>query len=136
MFLQFLVMISITSFALAADPLKPEEEKLSRKIVEVMKKQDAAGIKSLLHSKCPPHEDKIKSITSKAWTDRYQVRIKKLEETFDMKKTGFVAVPEYVMEFQVWQKTTPERELVKFFVVARENGEPKLLEWPCYEVKP
>ncbi len=69
-----------------------------------------------------------------AWTDRYEVRIKKVNETFDPAAIKFIVSPDYVMEFQVWtkRKDATEIELVKALPVAKDGPELKIMEWPCY----
>lgn len=127
------LFVSLFTPVLAAAELTIEQQAFSKKLVEVLKLQNAEAYKKLIHSKCPVDEGRIKASLSSAWTDRYQVRIKKVDETFDPAAIKFIVSPEYVMEFQVWtKKGATEVELVKAFPVAKDGPDLKIMEWPCF----
>lgn len=128
------IVLSFATQLLAAPELTSQQLAFSKKIVEVLKLQNEEAYKKLIHSKCPLDEGRIKASLTNAWTDRYQVRIKKVNESFDQDKIKFVVTPVYVMEFQVWTKKNDgtEIELVKALPVAQDGPELKILEWPCF----
>ena len=126
------------SFAMTA-----EQTDFAKRIVAVLSNQDLVGFKKLIHPACPIDEAKIKNFLSTPWTNRYQVRLKKVNESFDTTKIKFVVEPDSVLEFQVWTKLSnpaiikmmkgaTEVESIKIFPLARHNKELKVLEWPCF----
>ncbi len=129
----FWIVALLSAQVLAAPELTSEQQAFSKKIVDVLKLQNAETYKKLIHSKCPIDEGRIKASVNNAWTDRYQVRIKKVDESFDPAAIKFIVQPEYVMEFQVWtKKGVTEVELVKALPVAKDGADLKIMEWPCF----
>jgi hypothetical protein len=121
-----------------------EQTELAKQIVTALSHQDGEAFKKLIHPGCPIDEAKIKNVLSTPWTNRYQVRIKSINESFDRTIIKFSVEPESVLEFQVWTKLTnpkvikmmkgsTEVESVKLFPLARHNKELKILEWPCFK---
>lgn len=121
----FLILFPIIALA---ESLTPEQKILSDKLTSALKKQDATLFKSLIHSKCPVDEKKIKSNTVIAWSESIQVRFKKVEDSFDRKLIKFVVEPTLALELQ-------DEMRLKAFAVAPEGKELKILEWPCFEMK-
>lgn len=144
MFLNFLIYFSLSSYVHATTELTSEQSAFSEKIAGVLQSGDASEYKKLIHSNCPIDESKVFDVTKSLWTKRYQVRVKTVNESFDLSKIKFKVAPEYVLDFQFWTKVTDpklikmlkgstEIESTKAIPVAKEKTVLKILEWPCFD---
>jgi hypothetical protein len=144
MFLKFLIIFSFSTYVFSASELTPEQFAFSEKIAGIFQLGNVSEYKNLIHSKCPIDEAKLSDVTKNLWTKRYQVRLKKVTESFDLSRIKFKVIPEYDLEFQVWTKITDpmqlkmlkgvtEIELTKVFPVAKEESLLKIIEWPCFD---
>lgn len=111
MFLNFLIYFSLSSYAFAASELTSEQLAFSEKIAGVLQLGDVSEYKKLIHSNCPVNEAKVIDVTKSLWTKRYQVRVKTVNESFNLSKIKFKVPPEYVLEFQVWTKITDPKRI-------------------------
>ena len=137
----FIFLLPTVGFATPV--MSPEQNELVTKITSALIKQDVLAYKLLIHPDCPVDEAKITNVVSEAWTDRYQVRLKNVNESYDKSQIKFLVTPEMVLEFQIKIKITnpvrikamggvTESELIKLFPLSRYKGTLKILEWPCY----
>ena len=130
----FLTLLGVP-VAFGAKTEKSKTQSLKQQILAAHQKSNEKLFRKLIHPKCPVDDAKIRSNLMIPWTSRYQVRDKKVEESFDLTKINFHVKPEAVLEYQVWTKTVqgPEIELIKAFPIARYRGKWKILEYPCFE---
>jgi hypothetical protein len=142
---KFLIFF-LPTIGFAAPVMTPEYNELVAKITSALIRQDVVAYKLLIHPDCPIDEAKIKNVVSEAWTDRYQVRLKNVNESYDKSQIKFLVTPEMVLEFQVKIKITnpirikamggaTETELIKLFPISRYKGAFKILDWPCFTSK-
>lgn len=109
----------------------------SKKIVEALSESSEKKFLALHHPDCPIMKSRTQATLQNKWTKEYQLRIKKVEESFDLNKIVFTVKPLIVLEFQVWtlNKKGQKTELVTGFPIARSGSELKLLEYPCFKTK-
>lgn len=109
-------------------------------LVDIHARQAKDEYLKLIHPDCPaPIPEALDSTFSNKWlTDQpYQIRIKSVEDTFDLNILAFQVKPEFSLEIQVWFKEVGKvkAELSTVFPIAKFNDQLKIVDYPCFDVK-
>ncbi len=117
-----------------------ELKAFGQKIFDIYSRQAKDEYLALIHPDCPaPLPEAIESAFSSKWlaNEAHDIRVKTVEEQYDMSQLSFKVKPQAALEFQTWTAGAGQlkEELVTGVPVAKYKGNLKVLEYPCFEPK-
>ena len=123
-----------------AEISEAELKAFGQKLYDIHARQAKEEYLELIHPDCPaPISEAIEWTFSSKWlkNEEHDIRIKDVNDAYDMKQLDFKVKPEAALEFQTWtmSETKTKEELVTGFPIAKHKGGLRVIDYPCFEPK-